>query len=363
MDPQNHTLTGQPVPWPAPAGSVSTNGRAPDGSGPVTAQTLMTADQFQDLSRRILTSINTVIDGKARAAEIALTVLLARGHLLVEDVPGVGKTLLAKTLARTIDCSVSRIQFTPDLLPSDITGVSIYNQSTQNFEFRAGAVFANIVIGDEINRASAKTQSALLESMEEHRVTTDGTSHRLPEPFMVVATQNPIEMEGTYPLPEAQRDRFMARISMGYPDRASEIDMLSTHQSVSPLEAVRSIATVREVAAMMDIVDAVYVSSAVKEYIVRLGQATRENTQLRLGASPRALLQLLRAAKAHAALDQRNFVVPDDVVTMADVVLAHRLILERRSASTGQTASGVIAALLDGQPVSPARSTRSGVQR
>ncbi len=363
MDPQNHTMTGQPVPWQASAGSASTNGRSPDLSGPLTAQTLMTADQFQDLSQRILASINTVIDGKARAAEIALTVLLARGHLLVEDVPGVGKTLLAKTLARTIDCSVSRIQFTPDLLPSDITGVSIYNQSTQKFEFRAGAVFANIVIGDEINRASAKTQSALLESMEEHRVTTDGTSHRLPEPFMVVATQNPIEMEGTYPLPEAQRDRFMARISMGYPDRASEIDMLSTHQSVSPLEAVRSIATVREVAAMMDTVDAVYVSSAVKEYVVRLGQATRENAQLRLGASPRALLQLLRAAKAHAALGQRNFVVPDDVVTMADVVLAHRLILERRSASTGQTASAIIAAIVDEQPVGPARSTRSGAQR
>ncbi len=345
MDQQNRTIAGQALPWPAAEG----NGTGRLGAPGVAAG--MTPTEFRQKSQRILASINTVVDGKARAAELALTVLLARGHLLVEDVPGVGKTLLAKSLARTIDCSVSRIQFTPDLLPSDITGVSIYNQSTREFEFRPGAVFANIVIGDEINRASAKTQSALLESMEEHRVTTDGTSHRLPEPFMVVATQNPIEMEGTYPLPEAQRDRFMARISMGYPDRASEIDMLQTHQSVSPLEAVTAVATVQDIAAMMDSVDAVYVSAPVKEYIVALGRATRESPQLRLGASPRALLQLLRAAKAHAALRQRAFVVPDDVVTMADAVLAHRVILERRSASTGQTASAVIAAILDVLPV------------
>ncbi|WP_434618189.1 AAA family ATPase [Arthrobacter sp. A5] len=372
MDQQNRTIAGQSLPRPAagdngtarpgalgnaiaPGATTAAGGlSAADGPSAAAAPgegSAMDPAQFQQTSQRILATINTVMDGKARAAELALTVLLARGHLLVEDVPGVGKTLLAKTLARTIDCSVSRIQFTPDLLPSDITGVSIYNQSTRKFEFRPGAVFANIVIGDEINRASAKTQSALLESMEEHRVTTDGTSHRLPEPFMVVATQNPIEMEGTYPLPEAQRDRFMARISMGYPDRASEIDMLQTHQSVSPLEAVSAVATVQDVASMMGAVDVVYVSAPVKEYIVALGRATRESQQLRLGASPRALLQLLRAAKAHAALQQRTFVIPDDVVTMADAVLAHRVILERRSASAGQTASGVIAAILDVLPV------------
>ena len=311
----------------------------------------MSPAQFHDTSRRILAAINTVIDGKAEAAELALTVMLAQGHLLVEDVPGVGKTMLAKTLARTIDCSVSRIQFTPDLLPSDVTGVSIYNQSTQRFEFRPGAVFANIVIGDEINRASAKTQSALLECMEEHQVTVDGTSYRLAEPFMVVATQNPIEMEGTYPLPEAQRDRFMARISMGYPDAAAEMEMLQTHQSVSPLEGVAAVASAADVEAMISAVHAIYVSPAVKEYTVALGRATRESPLLRLGASPRALLQLLRGAKAYAALRGRDYVLPDDVVAVADAVLAHRIIPDRKAASSGETPSSIIAGLLARLPV------------
>ena len=275
----------------------------------------MDAEAFRAASERILTAINTVIDGKAEAAKLALTVLLAQGHLLLEDVPGVGKTLLAKTLARTIDCSVSRIQFTPDLLPSDVTGVSIYNQASRSFEFRPGAVFANIVIGDEINRASAKTQSALLECMEEHQVTVDGTSYRLDEPFMVVATQNPIEMEGTYPLPEAQRDRFMARISMGYPDKDAEMEMLETHQATSPLARVTAVVTAGEVASMIATVQQVYVSQSIKEYTVSLGRATRESGMLRLGASPRSMLQLLRAAKATAALDGRDFVLPDDVVS------------------------------------------------
>ncbi|MCZ2403266.1 MoxR family ATPase [Paenarthrobacter sp. Z7-10] len=345
MDSENPTLIQEASPEP-------TNGHRPRTpvSSPRTPST-MTAERFHEISQRILRSINTVMDGKAEAAELALTVLLAQGHLLVEDVPGVGKTLLAKTLARTIDCSVSRIQFTPDLLPSDITGVSIYNQSTQKFEFRPGAVFANIVIGDEINRASAKTQSALLECMEEHQVTVDGTSYRLTEPFMVVATQNPIEMEGTYPLPEAQRDRFMARISMGYPDAAAEVEMLQTHQSVSPLEGISAVATGTEVQDMVVAVHAVYVSAAVKEYTVALGRATRENPQLRLGASPRALLQLLRAAKAYAALRRRDYVLPDDVVAVADPVLAHRILLERKAASAGETPSSIIAAILASLPV------------
>jgi MoxR-like ATPase len=246
----------------------------------------MDATSFHEASQRILTTVNTVIDGKSDAAKLALTVLLAQGHLLLEDVPGVGKTLLAKTLARTIDCTVNRIQFTPDLLPSDVTGVSIYNQSSRLFEFRPGAVFANIVIGDEINRASAKTQSALLECMEEHQVTVDGHSYRLDEPFMVVATQNPIEMEGTYPLPEAQRDRFMARISMGYPDKESEIEMLETHQSASPLAKVTPVVTTADVAAMIAMVQQVYVSQAVKEYTVSVGRATRESPLLRLVPAP-----------------------------------------------------------------------------
>lgn len=313
---------------------------------------VMDPGQFHAASEKILAAINKVIDGKAEAATLALTVLLAQGHLLVEDVPGVGKTLLAKTLARTIDCKVSRIQFTPDLLPSDVTGVSIYNQSSRQFEFRMGAVFANIVIGDEINRASAKTQSALLECMEEHQVTVDGHSYQLGEPFMVVATQNPIEMEGTYPLPEAQRDRFMARISMGYPDKLSEIEMLETHQAVSPLAKVTPVVTSADVAAMIATVQQVYVSQSVKEYTVALGRATRDSARLRLGASPRSLLQLLRAAKATAALDGRDFVLPDDVISVAESVLAHRIILDRKAASSGDTPQSIIRAILASLPVS-----------
>ncbi|WP_394941460.1 AAA family ATPase [Psychromicrobium sp. YIM B11713] len=315
--------------------------------------------QFQQLSSRILTEINTVMDGKADASKLALTVLLAQGHLLLEDVPGVGKTMLAKTLARTIDCSVSRIQFTPDLLPSDVTGVSIFSQASHDFEFRPGAVFANIVIGDEINRASAKTQSALLECMEEHQVTVDGKSYALSEPFMVIATQNPIEMEGTYPLPEAQRDRFMARISMGYPDAAAELEMLESHQSISPLTRVRAVASSAEIAAMIQAVKAVYVSPAVKEYIVALGTSTREHAQIRLGASPRALLQLLRAAKATAALESRDFVLPDDVSAIAAPVLSHRILLDRKATSAGETPSGLITAILARLPIPHHGSARS----
>ncbi len=311
----------------------------------------MDSEAFHAASTRILESIGTVIDGKADAARMALTVLLAQGHLLVEDVPGVGKTLLAKTLARSIHCSVSRIQFTPDLLPSDVTGVSIYNQASRTFEFRPGAVFANIVIGDEINRASAKTQSALLECMEEHQVTVDGCSYQLDEPFMVVATQNPIEMEGTYPLPEAQRDRFMARISMGYPDRDSELQMLETHQAVSPLTKVTAVVTAAEVASMIATVQQVYVAQSIKEYTVALGRATRESPLLRLGSSPRSMLQLLRAAKATAALAGRDFVLPDDVVGVAEAVLAHRIILDRKAASMGETAQSIIRELLSAIPV------------
>ncbi|WP_434992974.1 AAA family ATPase [Arthrobacter sp. Ld5] len=306
---------------------------------------------FHDIATRILDAVQTVIDGKPEAARLALTVLLAQGHLLLEDVPGVGKTLLAKTLARTIDCTVTRIQFTPDLLPSDVTGVSIFNQDSRRFEFRPGPVFANIVIGDEINRASAKTQSSLLECMEEHQVTVDGHTHLLGDPFMVVATQNPIEMEGTYPLPEAQRDRFMARISMGYPDARAEADMLETHQSVSPLAAIRPVAGVEDITAMMRQVRGVYVSPAVKDYTVAIGRATREHPRLRLGASPRSLLQLLRAAKAGAALEGRDFVLPDDIAAIADAVLAHRLLLDRKATSAGETASSIVADVLARVPV------------
>ena len=283
-------------------------------------------DDLVATAHQIGTAVESVIDGKAEAVRLALIVLLAEGHLLIEDVPGVGKTMLAKALARSIDCSVRRIQFTPDLLPSDITGVNAYNQERREFEFKPGPVFANIVVGDEINRASPKTQSALLESMEERQVTVDGTTYPLEAPFLVIATQNPIEMEGTYPLPEAQRDRFTARISIGYPTAAAELEMLDTHGSSSPLDSLKPVATAVDVRQLIGAVRGVLVTSQVKEYIIALAAATRSAPELRLGASPRAALQLLRASRARAALDGRDYVIPDDIQALIVPVFAHRLL-------------------------------------
>lgn len=295
-----------------------------------------------DLVTKYREAVESVVVGKSEQVRLAVTVLLAGGHLLVEDVPGVGKTMLAKTLARAMDSQVNRIQFTPDMLPSDVTGVAIFDQRSNEFEFQPGPVFANIVIGDEINRASPKTQSALLECMEERQVSVDGTTHRLPDPFTVFATQNPSEMEGTYPLPEAQRDRFMARMSMGYPARDAELSMLDHRDSVDPLTALKPVVSAAQVRAMIAQVQEVFVAPSVKQYIVDLARATREHEAVRVGVSPRASLHLLRAAKSAAAIAARGYVVPDDVRRLLVPVFAHRLVIGsragRQSSSTAEAA-------------------------
>jgi len=313
-----------------------------------TNSTAVDVTEVTALAQRLRDSVGAVIEGKPDAVEMALVVLLAGGHLLIEDVPGVGKTMLARTLAKSIDCSVRRIQFTADLLPSDITGVAVFNPQTRGFEFKPGGVFANIVIGDEINRASPKTQSALLEAMEEARVSVDGTTHDLPSPFMVFATQNPIEMQGTYPLPEAQRDRFMAAISMGYPTRAAELDMLEHHGARNPLDDLRPVTDAAGILSARRKVGDVFVHSALKDYVVSIVAATRTSDALRLGASPRASLQLLRASRARAAVQGRGYVIPEDVDALTGPVLAHRVLLSHRAhtahASTDDVLAGIVAA-------------------
>ena len=302
-------------------------------------------------SGRIRTNIEKVIEGKADLVSSTIVVMLAEGHLLIEDVPGVGKTMLSKALARSIDCSVRRIQFTPDLLPSDVTGVSIFNQNSREFEFRPGGVFANIVVGDEINRASPKTQSALLECMEERQVTVDNATYQLETPFMVIATQNPIEMEGTYALPEAQRDRFMARVSVGYPVEAAEIAMLDSHTKSSPLDDLEPVADAAEIRKLIGIVGQVYVSQAVQRYAVAITAATRRTDELSLGASPRATLHLVRAAKAMAAMQGRDYVLPDDVHGLTQPVLAHRLLPSVEASMSGRSTTAILDGIVASVPV------------
>jgi MoxR-like ATPase len=302
--------------------------------------------RFGERFGRIVSNVETVIQGKREVVELVLLALVAEGHVLVEDVPGVGKTHLAKSVARSIDGVFSRIQFTPDLLPSDVTGISVYDRDRRAFEFKPGPIFANIVVGDEINRASPKTQSALLEAMEERQVTSDGITRPVPTPFMVVATQNPLEHEGTYPLPEAQLDRFMMRVVIGYPDRSKELEMLDTHGIRSTFHDLEPVVSLEEVNDLITTAQHVTVSDPVKNYIIDLIGATRQHPDVLLGASPRSALFLQRLARARAAAQGRDFVLPDDIKELAIPVLEHRLSLRPEAQMRGETVAGVITGIL-----------------
>ncbi len=301
------------------------------------------AEQFHEIEA----NVERVVQGKQSEIRLALVALVAEGHLLIEDVPGVGKTMLAKAVARSIDCSFRRIQFTPDLLPTDVTGVNVFNQERGDFEFKPGAIFANIVLGDEINRASPKTQSALLESMEERQVTIDTETYQLGTPFMVIATQNPIEHEGTYPLPEAQLDRFMMRIAIGYPEPDVETDILSTHGVASTLPDIGPVTDAPGVAEMIMQARQVHVAPAIRRYIVDIVESTRRHPDVYLGASPRASIMLLRASRARAASEERDYVIPDDVKGLAAAVLTHRIIVTADAVMGGRSSGAILAELLD----------------
>ena len=305
----------------------------------------------QSFSEKVIANIEQVIVGKRETVELTVIGLLCQGHLLIEDVPGVGKTMLARSLARSIGCEFSRIQFTPDMLPSDVTGVSIFNQVTREFEFRPGPVMAQIILADEINRATPKTQAALLEAMEERQVTVDGITHTLPRPFMVLATQNPIEYEGTFPLPEAQLDRFLLRIRLGYPSAEDEVKVLERQQFHHPIEDLVPVVSEVEVLQAQDDVRKIYVAPGVKRYIVELNRRTREFPEVYLGASPRGSLTLYRACQARAALQGREFVLPDDVKALAEASLGHRVILGPAARLRDLSTSEVVQEILSGVAV------------
>lgn len=315
-------------------------------------------DIVKDFADRVINNVDQVIVGKRQAVELVLVALLCRGHVLLEDVPGTGKTVLAKSIARSIGCSFKRIQFTPDLLPSDVTGVSIFNQQSREFEFRPGPVFAQIVLADEINRATPKTQSALLEAMEERQITVDGHTYALPAPFIVLATQNPIEYEGTFPLPEAQLDRFLLRLHLGYPERVDEIAILKRQRQAHPLDSLRPVAEIDELLQLQRTITEVYVDDLIEEYIVSLVSATRHHEDVYLGASARGSLALYRTAQARAAMRGHDFVTPDDIKALAGAVLGHRMIISPAARIRNVTAGAIIDEILSAVAVPGARAGR-----
>jgi len=313
-------------------------------------------DQIRDVAERIIANVERVILGKHKEVQLAVVALLAQGHLLVEDVPGVGKTMLAKSLAKSVGCTFRRIQFTPDMLPTDVTGVSVFNQKTREFEFRPGPIMAQIVLADEINRATPKTQSALLEAMEERQVTVDGVTYPLSRPFLVLATQNPIEYEGTFPLPEAQVDRFMLRIRLGYPEPEEEMRILDSQRVIHPVEEIGQVVSAEELVQAQERVKDVYVDDLIKEYIVELVRATRRHPDVYLGASPRGSLALYKTSRALAAIQGREYVIPDDIKALAEPALAHRLIISPSARIKDVDARSVVQEILESVPVPGARA-------
>ncbi|MBE3067856.1 MAG: MoxR family ATPase [Chloroflexi bacterium] len=306
---------------------------------------------IQSFGKKLISNLEKVIVGKRQPIELIVIGLLCQGHVLIEDVPGVGKTVLARSLAKSMGCSFKRLQFTPDMLPSDVTGVSIYNQSKRVFEFRPGPIFAQVVLVDEINRATPKTQAALLEAMEERQVTVDGKTHPLPSPSMVLATQNPIEYEGTFPLPEAQLDRFLLRVRLGYPSSTDEIEILNRQQLRHPIDTLKSVIKVKELKEALEEIKKVYVSDAIKRYVVQLTNRTRQNADVYLGASPRGSLALFRTGQVAAALAGRDYVLPDDIKRLAVPVLAHRLIVGPAARLRELSAEKIVQEILDNSPV------------